>query len=334
MAWRRFSRWAPNVPVAQRRRAAENEAKKLAKRGQTLAPINIPGRQIATTFWGKSWCANLERYSDYSNRLPRGRTYARNGSVVDLQITAGEISALVSGSSLYRISIKIDPMESKRWKAICKDCSSSIHSVIDLMRGKLSDEVIAKLTDAKNGLFPEPKQIKLGCSCPDGAWLCKHLAAVLYGVGHRLDTQPELLFLLRKVDQADLVAESLSSSNANDSMGLNQESEFASADLENLFGIELATVTPTPASPGSPKKRKATKPKVAQKKSTAKKSTTTKAAKKTKTAKKAVPKKKAASKTSKVKKATTKKQPEAPPKKLSVAAEISKRFKKAKTASP
>src|SRR5687768_2102411 len=102
MHWRDFK---PYVSVAQRRAKAAREAAKLQKKGQQSAPILIEGRCISTTFWGKAWCENLESYSDFDNRLPRGRTYVRNGSVVDLKINPGEVIALVSGSSLYRIKI-------------------------------------------------------------------------------------------------------------------------------------------------------------------------------------------------------------------------------------
>ncbi len=248
MGW--HSGWAPYVPVAQRRRQGEAAAKKLLKKGQVLTPIRITTRQIATTFWGAGWCKHIEQYCDASNRLPRGRTYARNGSIVDLQITSGKVTALVSGSSLYKIAITISPLEKKHWAGICSGCATSIHSVIDLMRGKLSDRVIERLTDPGDGMFPRAKEIKLACSCPDGAYMCKHLAAVLYGVGSRLDHAPELLFVLRGVDQADLVAKSIGSESAGQSIGLDARSSIATADLGDIFGIELA---PT-ATSGKPTK--------------------------------------------------------------------------------
>src|SRR6202048_743999 len=93
--------WRPYVSVAERRRQAQREMAKLTKKGQTVSPVVIEGRTIVKTFWGKAWCENLERYSDFANRLPRGRTYVRNGSVIDLQITPGEIKAMVSGSEIY-----------------------------------------------------------------------------------------------------------------------------------------------------------------------------------------------------------------------------------------
>src|SRR4051794_16812939 len=98
----------PYVPVAKRRAQAAREVQKRQKKGQTITPVVIEGRTIAKTFWGKAWCDNLESYSDYENRLPRGRTYVRNGSVVDLQIKQGKITALVSGSEMYEVAINID----------------------------------------------------------------------------------------------------------------------------------------------------------------------------------------------------------------------------------
>src|ERR1700692_1563968 len=97
--------WKPYVSAAERRRQASKEMAKLAKKARPVSAVIVDGRAIAKTFWGKAWCENLERYSDYANRLPRGRTYVRNGSVVDLQIVKGEVLAFVSGSELYKIKI-------------------------------------------------------------------------------------------------------------------------------------------------------------------------------------------------------------------------------------
>ena len=209
MGWDRS--WAPYVSVAQRRAQALRECaaldKKNGKNGKTRNPVRIDGRKMATTFWGVAWCDNLESYSDYSNRLPRGRTYARNGSILDLQIEKGIITAMVSGSSLYKIKIQIKTLAPKLWKDIKTDCATSISSMMDLLRGKLNDEVLTRLTEPKAGLFPQPNEIDLKCSCPDSAYLCKHLAAVMYGIGNRLDHSPELLFVLRGVEKNELIGE-------------------------------------------------------------------------------------------------------------------------------
>jgi len=84
--------YKPYVSVAERRRQAQREMEKTAQAGACRLPIVIDGRTIAKTFWGKAWCENLESYSDYANRLPRGRTYVRNGSVVHLEIKPGKIT--------------------------------------------------------------------------------------------------------------------------------------------------------------------------------------------------------------------------------------------------
>lgn len=198
--------WKPYVPVAQRRAEAQKTMEKAAKAGKNHDPVRIEGRKIAKTFWGEAWCDNLESYSDYESRLPRGRTYARNGSVIDLRIEPGQINALVMGSSLYEVKIGIDQLQQKRWKTLVKDCTGSIASLVELLQGRLSKAVMERICAPKTGLFPAPKEIQIDCSCPDWATLCKHAAAALYGVGARLDEKPELLFVLRQVDANELLS--------------------------------------------------------------------------------------------------------------------------------
>src|ERR1700733_1815455 len=195
----------PYVPVGARRLLAARELAKLRKKGRQTSTVVIAGRTIAGTFWGEAWCDNLERYSDFANRLPRGRTYVRNGSVVDLQIKPGLIQALVSGSELYEITLKIAPVGKQRWKSICEDCAGAIDSLVELLQGRFSKGVMERICRQSQGLFPSPAEIKLSCSCPDWAGMCKHVAAVLYGVGARFDHEPELLFRLREVDEKDLI---------------------------------------------------------------------------------------------------------------------------------
>ncbi len=202
-----YGYWKPYVPVAKRREQAEKAAAKANKSGKETQPVRIEGRAIAKTFWGKAWCDNLEAYSDYANRLPRGRTYVRNGSVIDLKIEPGKVRALVAGSSLYIIEIGIAAVTDTHWKSLAKECTGSIASLVELLQGKLSKAVMEKICRPDSGLFPAPKDIQLDCSCPDWATMCKHVAAVLYGVGARLDARPELLFTLRQVDANDLVTQ-------------------------------------------------------------------------------------------------------------------------------
>ena len=198
--------WKPYVSVAQRRKHAERELAKLRKKGHTVAPVLLQGRTLAKTFWGKAWCDNLESYSDYANRLPRGRTYVRNGSVLDLQLNGGEVRALVSGSELYQVVVTVSPLSKTRWNSICRDCSGSIDSLVELLQARLSKAVMERVCRQKTGLFPAPSEIELSCSCPDWASMCKHVAAVLYGIGTRLDERPALVFKLRAVDELELIA--------------------------------------------------------------------------------------------------------------------------------
>jgi uncharacterized Zn finger protein len=196
---RGWMEWAPYVPVAERRRQAEKLTAKLRKQGKTLAPVAIVGRAIASTFWGKAWCGNLEAYRDYESRLPRGRSYVRNGAVIDLQIAPGEVRALVNGSELYRTSITIRPLTQPAWRRLCADCAGRIDSLVELLQGRFSKAVMERLCRQQDGIFPRPAEIRFDCSCPDHAVMCKHVAAVLYGVGARLDAEPDLLFRLRAV---------------------------------------------------------------------------------------------------------------------------------------
>jgi uncharacterized Zn finger protein len=237
---------------------------KLAKKGKTIRPVQIEGRTIASTFWGKAWCDNLESYMDYANRLPRGRTYVRNGSVVHLDIRPGEIDATVSGSELYQVKIRITPAAKAKWKSLCNDCSGAIGSLVELLRGRFSDHVMGIITRKETGLFPAPAEIELKCSCPDWATMCKHVAAVLYGVGARLDESPELLFALRSVNHEELITQAAT---ATDLAGKTAAGgpELAESEIGAVFGIELDTQTagpkPAPAAPARAKAgRKARKP--------------------------------------------------------------------------
>lgn len=230
----------PYVPVAQRRRNAQREVVKLGKKGKVIRPIQIDGRTIARSFWGKAWCENLESYSDFENRLPRGRTYVRNGSVVHLEVRAGEIEAMVSGSSLYRVKISIVPVAKKKWQALCGECAGGIGSLVELLQGRLSDRVMDIITRKETGLFPSPSEIKLKCSCPDWADMCKHVAAVLYGVGARLDQSPELLFLLRSANHEELITQAAAATDLA-AKATTGGPELSESEMGAVFGIELDT---------------------------------------------------------------------------------------------
>jgi len=271
-----YYEWRPYVSVAARRRKAEREMQKLKKKGHRVSPVVIEGRTIAKTFWGKAWCDNLERYSDFSNRVPRGRTYVRNGSVVDLQVAPGEVNALVSGSEIYKVAVKVSAVPKARWSSICTDCAGAIDSLVELLQGRFSKGVMERICRQNTGLFPAPAEIRFSCSCPDWASMCKHVAAVLYGIGARLDEQPGLLFNLRKVDEKDLIAKAGKGIPLS-KKGPADDKVLATDGLSELFGLEMGTgddiVSPGPGtSPAKPARKKApksgakTKPKAGAKK--------------------------------------------------------------------
>jgi uncharacterized Zn finger protein len=231
----RNSGWGPYVSVAEKKEKAALALKRLSKKGEAPSPLVLAGRTIAHTFWGKAWCSHIEANRDYDNRLPRGKTYVRNGSVLDLKIEEGKVLAKVQGSSLYKVSIEIAPIKPQQWQLLQKKCIGKISSFIELISGKLSDSLMSILTEKNGGLFPDPEEMTYSCSCPDWAKMCKHVAATFYGVGARLDSDPALLFLLRKVDYKDLVSSSLS-------LNVKQTSSsktLQSNKLTSVFGIDL-----------------------------------------------------------------------------------------------
>lgn len=248
-------RWPAYVPVAERRRKAEQEMAKLRKKGTPVSPVKIEGKTIAATFWGMAWCDNLESYRDYENRLPRGRTYVRNGSVVDLQIGPREVTAMVSGSSIYKVKVTVGEVAKAHWDSICADCSGGIDSLVELLQGRFSKGVMERICRQGMGLFPRPAEIKFSCDCLDGAALCKHVAAVLYGVGARLDAKPELLFRLRAVNEKDLVANigKLLPMTTRDPKG---DKVLVDDDMAALFGLDMGgdetagNTTPGHSGPG------------------------------------------------------------------------------------
>ena len=258
MSYYGYGGWASYESVAQRRAKALREITRLTKQGRSLAPVTIEGRKIATTFWGKSWCDNLESYRDVAYRLDRGRSYVRNGLVIDLHIAERKITAMVSGTAIYQVAITIDPVAGAHWKSIRKDCAGGIDSLVALLQGRLSQPVMERMCRQGQGLFPRPEEIHFKCSCPDYALMCKHVSAVLYGVGARLDSQPDLLFRLRAVDEKELVA------------GLDAVLPTAKPgrkvlradDLSAMFGLDMAANAPEPAA--SPKARTKPKPKAAR----------------------------------------------------------------------
>ncbi len=236
--------WYDNGDRFEAEERVAKEIVKRKKRGEPMVPLDCEVARGApcSTFWGKAWCDNLEAYSDYGNRLPRGRSYLRGGKVMDLDVMEGEIFAYVAGTGLYEVSIFIEPLESDRWEGLKNTVAGKISNLVDLLGGQMGEGVLRAITDPHDGLFPEPKRIRFDCSCPDYADMCKHVAAVLYGVGVKLDTAPELFFKLRKVDHRELIgaAGERAGDLACEVSDAASDEVLAAEDLSALFGIELA----------------------------------------------------------------------------------------------
>ncbi|MCP4119382.1 MAG: hypothetical protein GY737_29090 [Desulfobacteraceae bacterium] len=252
------------VSVAEKRAKAEKKLEQLKKKNPDIAPIEIKGRKLAESWWGISWNKNLESYADFSNRIGRGRSYVRHGAVLDLRIEEGRIISLVQGSASrpYKVEISIKKLPPKVWKNIIRECRGEIGSLGLLVEGKLPKAMEAVLTDPENGIFPSPSEIGFDCSCPDWAFMCKHVAATLYGVGARLDQDPSLFFTLRGVKMEALVSQAVK--DEADALIKRAKSKgskriIQDADLSSAFGIDMEDLPAAPPKRRSKSKKKAAK---------------------------------------------------------------------------
>lgn len=230
--------WYQYEDDGARRREVMLQIEKRRKSGEPFEALAAPSgsKKLVSTFWGKAWCRHLEAYSDYAYRLPRGRSYLRQGHVYNLAIEPGRVEATVSGSSLYEVQITIQPLSGSDWKRIQTECAGRVGSLLDLLGGHLGQGVMEVICDRDKGIFPAPKEIRMSCSCPDWADMCKHVAAVMYGVGVKFEADPSLFFKLRGVDPLDLLAagaQEVLSGAPEDS------TELAGEDLGAMFGIDL-----------------------------------------------------------------------------------------------
>lgn len=209
----RYNQWdyPRYVPAWERRAKVEKQVAGIMKKNPAITPLNVEGRRLARTWWGRAWNANLEGYADYANRMGRGRSYIRNGFVLGLQISPGEVTALVQGTRPrpYDVAVRITPLAEAAWERIKKDCSGRIESLGELIAGRFPEALAAMFTERGRGLFPSPGEIDFECTCPDWASMCKHVAAALYGVGVKLDDDPRLFFILRGVEMEKLIKDSL-----------------------------------------------------------------------------------------------------------------------------
>jgi len=229
------------VSVAEKKEKAKKQIEKMKKKNPNLEPIIIEGKNIANTWWGKAWNKNLENYADYSNRISRGRSYVRNGAVLDLKIEPGVVRALVQGSAKkpYEIEIKIVPLSNEKWESILTLCNHKIDNLAELVEGKFPKELEEIFTLKGKGLFPTDKEIKFSCSCYDWADMCKHVTAALYGIGARFDEDPTLFFKLRNIDFEVLLKKTIEQKMQNLLENSDKKSDrvLDDKDIFGLFGL-------------------------------------------------------------------------------------------------
>ena len=192
--------------TSELKRKSEASRVSAEKKGKRLEPVVIQGRKIAKSWWGRAWCDNLERYADYESRLSRGKRYVKTGAVIDLSITKGRIQAKVQGSrkTPYKVEIRISPLSEERCQEILQKCGKRVETLEKLLSGDFPEE-LKELFTQRGGLFPSSREISFSCSCPDWALMCKHVAAVLYGIGARLDENPSLFFELRGIEMGRFI---------------------------------------------------------------------------------------------------------------------------------
>jgi len=236
-----YGGFSKNVTAAEKKEKANRSIAKLKKKDPSIEPIIIEGRTLVKSWWGKAWNLNLESYADYENRIARGKSYVRNNMVLDLRINKGKVMAKVQGSRAkpYYVEILIDALSDEKWEYVTSLCNHSIDSLEQLIEGKFPKELDVLFKEKKYGIFPSPKEIQFNCSCPDWASMCKHVAAVLYGIGSRLDSNPMLFFELRDIDSQELVKKSVEQKLESMLKNASKKSkrEIAEKDISDIFGL-------------------------------------------------------------------------------------------------
>lgn len=164
--------------------------------------------KFVTSWWADKWINALKRLMD-SGRLGRGRSYARKGQVLEIDIKAGKVAARVQGSrpSPYKVSIELKPLSDKQWANVLDALAEQAIFAAQLLNEEMPNDIEQVFDQAKVSLFPQSKgDLNTKCSCPDWANPCKHVAAVYYLLGERFDADPFLLFELRGRSKAAIIA--------------------------------------------------------------------------------------------------------------------------------
>jgi DNA-binding transcriptional regulator YiaG len=193
--------------VAERRAKAERVLTSLMASTSDIKPLILNGSAICKGFWGKAWSSRFDEMADFGPRMSKGRSLVRNNAVCHLDVKEGQVLAKVSGDSLYNVTVSVRALAGDDWQDIKDGCGGSIHAHSDLMNGRLSPEAQGFLLDPSRGILPRREDVTFECGCHSGGTVCDHAAAALSGVANMLDSDPDLLFLLRGANPWELVSD-------------------------------------------------------------------------------------------------------------------------------
>lgn len=229
--------WSSPEEAEEKRERLAREIVRRRAEGEALTALTAPkSGHLCRQFWGRAWCRHLQEMTAYEGRLAPGRTCLRQGRVFDLILQPGEVRAVVADQRLHTTRLHIRPLEAETWSRLQQAAAAAAPSLLDLLSGRLGEDLLRLLCDAGTGLFPRADEIRFDCDCTDDADPCQHAAAVFYGIGLELDTRPEALFLLRGAEPRILLAEAARDARASLAA---PASELATEDLGHLFGIDL-----------------------------------------------------------------------------------------------
>jgi uncharacterized Zn finger protein len=170
--------------------------------------IKAQSKKFGQTWWASKWLDALERLVD-SARLGRGRSYARSGQVLNIDITPGRVESRVQGSrpAPYKVQIEINPLSNKEWDKVADAMASQALFAAKLLSGEMPQDIEVAFKQVGVNLFPASRgDLETECSCPDWSNPCKHIAAVYYLLGEQFDADPFLIFRLRGKSKDDIMA--------------------------------------------------------------------------------------------------------------------------------
>ena len=217
----------PRLKAADLKKLAAMRLAELQAEGQELHPVVNSSRKLATHFWGSAWMKQLALCESGGMCLAPGRTLLRHGCVLDMRISRGCITALVSADELYEVELHLTPLEGEQLESLTLSCGNHINSLLSLLEGKVDTSVLEQLCHPENGILPTPQDWKMHCTCPDWAEPCPHAAAAIYAAGCLIDADPKLLFTLRSIEPDALLAPTA------------QSIEIDTNKLASMFGIDI-----------------------------------------------------------------------------------------------